>query len=153
MVSIFARIVIAIGRMSHTLVRITVRFPGDHYLAETCKKGKEGPLLLLSRRQPRPCSRRQAVNDFGVADGSLFNQRLHKNPSRTSIPSYRKQQNPKPSGFTVSTSFLAYRSSSRIVLQDGKDNHRHIPQLPSPAPALLSHEKSAKHSVRALQET
>jgi len=64
--------VIAIGRMSHLLVSIIVRFPGDHDLAETCEKGKEGASLLLFRRQQRPCSCRQAVNDIGVADGSLF---------------------------------------------------------------------------------
>ena len=39
--------VIAIHRMSHSLVRITVRFPDDHCLAETREKGNEGPLLLL----------------------------------------------------------------------------------------------------------
>lgn len=38
--------VIAIGRMSHSLVRITVCFPSDHCLAETCEKGKEGALFL-----------------------------------------------------------------------------------------------------------
>src|SRR6266496_2949806 len=33
--------VIAIGRMSHLLVSIIVRFPGDHDLAETCEKARK----------------------------------------------------------------------------------------------------------------
>jgi hypothetical protein len=61
---------------------ITVRFPGAGCLAQTHEKDNEDALLLPS--QPRTGVKffREAVSDFRVADGSLFDQRSHESAHR-----------------------------------------------------------------------